>query len=228
MRFHRQSIHSLTAAGAALAICVASAGAAAGFAQTRSPRRAVAAPPEVTKVRFRPTREGGEEYQARVGDVRLTVYAPDHPSDPTSWESGLTVENLRTRKRYETDVSLIEDVYVAPRARLLIVVSGGRGGETSVSFLDVRTGAARSPRLDFVTEGVEVEGRRLIVSAECEGSGGAARRCHSARVYRLNAQWTPDLQEDESVALTKRQLGVGFFGVRTVRAPRTPDAALAP
>jgi hypothetical protein len=180
-----------------------------------------------TPVVFRPKSDDPNVFEAVVGRFRLVLHEPDAPVEPTSWESPLTVVNLSTGKSYDTDVSAIEQVFLAMNRRVLVVVAGGDGARASVSFIEMATGRAKFPKLVAVSDGTSVEGNRIIFDSAVEKpDADGASLCHAARIYRFDGIHPPMLLGDPSTELTKRQVGVAFVGERRVAFPKTERAAL--
>ncbi len=181
----------------------------------------------LTKVMFRPLPSDPLTFQAFAGKYRLVLHEPDAPVEPTSWESPLTVINTRTGFRFDTTVSAIEAVFLVPGRSLLVVVAGGDGARATVSFVDPATGRDRFPMLAAISDGTTVEGNRIIFDAAVERAApDGVSRCHAARVYRFDGIHPPVLNPAASLALTVKQIGVGFTGSRRVAFPRTEKARL--
>lgn len=182
----------------------------------------------LTPVVFRPKSDDPNVFQAVVGQFRLFLHEPDAPEEPTSWESPLTVVNLATGKSYDTDVSAIEQVFLAMNGTALVVVAGGDGARASVSFIELATGKDRFPKLTALSDGTSIEENRIIFDTAVEKPDSEqVSVCHAARVYRFDGIHAPVLLDDLSVELTKRQIGVAFLGTRRVAFPKTDKAVLA-
>lgn len=177
---------------------------------------------------FRPKSDDPNVFQAVLGRFRLVLREPDAPVEPTSWESPLTVVNLATGKSYDTDVSAIEQVFLAMNGRVLVVVAGGDGARASVSFIQLADGKEMFPKLTAISDGTSVEGDRIIFDSAVEkpDSEGVSF-CHAARIYRFDGIHSPILLNDPSIELTRQQIGIGFIGSRRVAFPKTEKAVPA-
>lgn len=181
----------------------------------------------LTPVVFRPSNDDPNVFQAVVGRFRLVLHEPDAPVEPTSWESPLTVVNLSTGKSYDTDVSAIEQVFLAVRGTVLVVVAGGDGARASVSFIELATGREKYPKLTALSDGTSIEENRIIFDSSVEKPDPEqVSVCHSARIYRFDGIHPPIRLDDLSIELTKQQIGVAFLGTRRVAFPKTEKAAL--
>lgn len=182
----------------------------------------------LTPVTFRPKADDPNVFQAVVGRFQLVLHEPDAPEEPTSWESPLTVVNLSTGKSYDTDVSAIEQVFLAMNGTVLVVVAGGDGARASVSFIELNGGKERFPKLTALSDGTSVEENRIIFDSSVEKPDPKqVSVCHAARIYRFDGIHPPILLDDPSIALTRQQIGVAFLGTRRVAFPKTDKAVLA-
>jgi hypothetical protein len=108
---------------------------------------------------------------------------------------------------------------------VLLVVSYS-GSLTYVDFIDKNCKHAW-PQIKTFTEAVQVAGDRLTILPGCEGSGAkGVTTCSAAQVFAFKVDSKPLLQQKESLALTKKILGVEFQGTRKVLHPKSAQAKL--
>ena len=72
-----------------------------------------------------------------------------------------------------------------------------------------------------------MESNKVIILPGCETINNKLARCSSAKIYQIACDTGPVLLEKDSMALTKKSLGVGFMGEKKVFAPKTKHAHIA-
>lgn len=158
------------------------------------------------------------------GPHSFRLAGPDQPDKPTAWQGPLTIAT--GEKSCEADVSLVTAVYASLESPYVIVVTYS-GSSTYIHFVSVATCTTQWNTNKVFTSSVQVRDDQLSVLPACESSAAdAPALCSSGRVYKLSEDSAPVLLKKASIQLTKKNLGVGFFGQAKVAHPKTPQAEI--
>jgi len=161
--------------------------------------------------------------EAQMGSLKLRLEHPDHADHPTAWEGPLDIQDGSAS--CQSDVSLVTAVYASPDAPTLVVISYS-GSLTYVDFVD-KSCKHTWPQIKAFTEGVQTADGLLTILPGCEGSGAKGpAQCSAAQVFKFDGRSQPELDRSESLALTRRVVGVAFDGTKKVQHPKNPDAKL--
>lgn len=210
----------------ALMVCAACNRSTPPVEQSSASVPAVSKPAALSKAVFRPSpQHSSESSEAQVGQLKLRLAQPDHADHPTAWEGPLEIE--QGSASCQSDVSLVTAVYASPDIPVVLVVSYS-GSLTYVDFIDKSCKHAWA-QIKAFTEGIQVSDDRLTVLPGCEGSGAKGlAQCSSAQVYKFDGNSQPKLDQTESLALTKKIIGVEFEGSNKILHPKSPDAKVMP
>jgi hypothetical protein len=193
---------------------------------TRSPSPAADAQPtarySLAPITFA-TAPDGSRSTADSGGVHMILHAPDAATKPSAWEGPLELRR-GDAPSCKADVSLIRRVFIDSLSDVAVVLSYS-GSRTFIDFIDTQTCQAKWPRVEAVTERVDVAGDHISIHPACEGSPARAR-CHAASVLLVSPDAAPAEQVDRSRKLTQTILNVEFTGMAWVAFPKTPQAKI--
>ncbi|MEK6749259.1 MAG: hypothetical protein AABY83_08640 [Pseudomonadota bacterium] len=110
-------------------------------------------------------------------------------------------------------------------AKVAIVVHFS-GSTTYVDLFDSATCHARMPRIEAMTEKVEVAASRITIWPGCEPIDKHVSNCMSAQVFDFDAEFRATPNMAASRALTQKVVGLDFSGVKKVYDAKTSHAKL--
>jgi hypothetical protein len=191
--------------------------------QSQVAKPTVTPPVKFQLLAFSPAANG--QWQARMEQATVTLLDPDKPDRPTAWDGPLRIQ-LSPAATCEAGLSLVTRVYGASGVDYLVALSYS-GSMQYIHFVDLKSCREKWPVRSVYTERIDVAGDTLSVLPACECPGGAEPCvCSAAQIYRLSAALSPQPLAAESLALTRKMLGVEFAGERKVLHPRTPTVEL--
>ena len=172
------------------------------------------------------TQSDGTSAAALVGNRKVVLMHPDNSDNPKAWEGPLKIIDMQTRSHCESDISLIAAAYASRQTDYLVVVAYS-GSLHYVHFIDQSTCRDLWPRLELFTDGITVSGDLLTAQPACEcADKGIPCQCSAGKVFRFETVQPPTLLRSESLALTKKALGVGFEGQGKVLHPKMDNAQI--
>lgn len=84
-----------------------------------------------------------------------------------------------------------------------------------------------STHLSNMALAINPDGSRFVIDCNITDENNKLTRCSSAKIYQIVSNTEPVLLKKDSMALTKKILGVEFLGEKKVFAPKTKHAHIA-
>lgn len=173
------------------------------------------------------TSSDGKKFHGEAGGKKLTLEDPDNAQFPTAWDSPLTVTDVKSGKSCKTDSWIVSSVYAGNDGKMAVVIATN-AAMRDIHFVDLATCRSLYPSITVYSDEIQISYNQIALfpGCECTDKTKTNCQCQAARVYRLGLDNQPVLDEKESLALTKRYLGVEFTGERRVSKPMLPEAKL--
>lgn len=160
------------------------------------------------------------------GQKQIAVYPPD------DGYAFVQIRDIQTGKTCTTEDRLISRLFLSKNERVLLI-SGYYGAGNYFDIIDTDTCKPTSPTLSlaWTFEGLltlqRLEFNSRCVNATIDGKVAPnVGYCHSSRVWNLNQNYQPVFDQAASDALTLKNMGVVFRGLKFVNNPQTSKASI--